>query len=65
MFMNPYISSQLAAERQRDMLAHAQHHRLIRRLHAEARAVRHREQSKRRLRRAPRTAARLRTAAQA
>jgi hypothetical protein len=64
MFMNPYISSQLAAERQRDLLAHAQHRRLIRRLRAEAGGRQYREQSKRHLRQALRAAARLRAASQ-
>ena len=64
MFMNPYIGSQLAAERQRDMLAQAQHHRLARRRHAETRAAQHREQSNRRLRRVLRAAVRLRAAVQ-
>ena len=34
MLMNPYISTELARERQREMLAHAERQRLARRMHA-------------------------------
>ena len=40
MFSNPQISSQLASERHRDMLADAEHRRTARRLVAESRATR-------------------------
>jgi len=61
MFTNPYLSTQLARERQREMLAHADQQRLARRLHAESRAIRQAERPERRIRRALRKAARLRT----
>ncbi len=38
MLMHPYISRELARERQRDMLAHARHQRLVR---GAARRIRH------------------------
>lgn len=60
MFVNPYISRELARERQRDMLAHARHQRLVRQLRAGSRTTRHREQPWQRLRRALRAATGLR-----
>jgi hypothetical protein len=64
MFMNPYISRELARERQRDMLARARRQRLTRRLHAESGTAQPREQPWQRLRRALRAAAGLRAAPQ-
>ncbi len=40
MFLHPEISRELAHYRQREMLAHAQHRRLARRLHAGPRTAR-------------------------
>jgi hypothetical protein len=57
--MHPYLASQIVAERQRDMLAHAQQQRTARRLTALARASRQAERAGQRARRALRTAARL------
>jgi hypothetical protein len=48
MFMNPYISSQLADERRRDMLADAQHRSLIRRIPADPASTRQLSQRLRR-----------------
>ena len=64
MFMNPYISRELARERQRDLLTQAGHRRLARRLHAGSGTVQLREQPWPRLRRAVRAAAGLRAAPQ-
>jgi hypothetical protein len=64
MFMNPYISRELARERQREMLAQARYQRLIRRLHAGSGTAQPREQPWQRLRRAVRAAAGLRAAPQ-
>jgi hypothetical protein len=61
MFMNPYIGRELARERQREMLAHAERQRLVRRLHAESGTAQSHEWPGHRLRRALRAAARLRT----
>ncbi len=41
MFTHPYIASQLARERQRDMLAQASQQRLVRQLRHLARSSRH------------------------
>jgi hypothetical protein len=65
MFIHPYAGSQLARERQRDMLAQAGQQRLARQLREHARASRRAEGTERRLRRAVRTALRLRPAASA
>lgn len=64
MFMHPYISKELARERQRDMQAHARHHRLIRLLRAEPGTAQHREQPRRHLLRALRAAALVRVTPQ-
>jgi len=64
MFMNPYISRELARERQREMLARARCQRLTRQLHAESRAAQPREQLWQRLRRTLRAVAGLRAAPQ-
>ena len=64
MFMNPYLSRELAHERQREMLTHAQHQRLAQRLHAQPGTAQHRQQPSRRLRRVLRAAARTSTAPQ-
>ena len=60
MVTNPHITSRLAGQRQRDILADAQHHGLTRRLCGQPAATQHRERPGRRLRRALRAAARLR-----
>jgi hypothetical protein len=60
MFMNPYISRELARGRQREMLAHADHQRLVRRLHAESGITQSGERPGLLRRCALRTAARLR-----
>jgi hypothetical protein len=64
MFMNPYISRELARERQREMLAQARYQRLTRRLHAGSETAQPREQPWQRLRRTLRAAAGLRAAPQ-
>ena len=64
MFMHPYIRRELARERQRDMVTHAQRLYAARRLHTESRTTRHREQPWQRLRRTLRSAAGLRAAPQ-
>jgi hypothetical protein len=64
MFINPYISRELARERQRDMLAQARCQRLARRLHAGSGPAHPREQPWQRLGRALRAAAGLRAAPQ-
>jgi hypothetical protein len=40
MFTHPHLSSQIASDRHRDMLASAEQHRLARQLRAQARASR-------------------------
>ena len=40
MFTHPYLSSQIASYRHRDMIASAEQHRLARQLRAQARASR-------------------------
>jgi hypothetical protein len=62
MFTHPYIGSQLARERQREMLAQAEQQRQLRDL---ARASRDAEEAGRRPRRTWRTALRLGTPARA
>ena len=64
MFMHPYIGSELARERQREMLAQARCQHLARRLHAGSGTAQHREQPWQRLRRTLRAAAGLRVAPQ-
>jgi hypothetical protein len=59
-YRHPDIGRQLASERQRDMLAQAEQHRLARRFAAVARASRRAERAERRLRLAVRRAMRLR-----
>jgi hypothetical protein len=54
------MASQLASERQREMLAQAERHRLARQLAAVARASRRAERAERRMRQAVRKALRLR-----
>jgi hypothetical protein len=63
MFTHPYIGSQLARERQRDMLAQAGQQRLARQFREHARPSRRAEGTERSLRRAVRTVLRLRPAA--
>jgi hypothetical protein len=53
MFTHPYIGSQLARERQRDMLAQVGQQRLIRQLRDLARASRRAERTSRRMTRSP------------
>jgi hypothetical protein len=60
--MHPYVASQLARERRRDMLAQAQRQRRARQLVALARASRRAERAERRMRQAVRKALRLRGA---
>ena len=60
--MHPYVASQLARERHRDMLAQAQQQRRARQLIALARASRRAERAERRMRQAVRKALRLRAA---
>ena len=64
MFMHPYISRELARERQLDMLAHARHQRLVRQLRAGSGTPQRREQPWQRLRHVLRAAAGLRAAPQ-
>jgi hypothetical protein len=61
MFTNPYLSSELANERRREMLAHAAQQRLARPLVALARASRQTQRAERRMGRTLRKAVRLRT----
>lgn len=60
MFMNPYISGELARERQRDMLATAEHQQLARQFRAQRRTAESGERLGRRLRSVLRAAARPR-----
>jgi hypothetical protein len=62
MYMHPYTASQVARERQRDMLAQADHHRLARQLRQHARASQDARATEHRLRRALRATLRLRPA---
>ena len=59
--IHPYLASQLASERHRDMLAHAEQQRPARQLAALAKASRRAERAGWHARRALRAAARLRT----
>ncbi len=56
MFTHPYIGSQIARERQREMLARADRQRLVRQAREFARGPRRAEGTERRLRRALRHA---------
>ena len=58
MFMNPYISGELARQRQHEMLAEADRHRLARQLHATSGTARSGQRPRQRLRDALRAAAR-------
>ena len=49
MFTHPYIGSQLARERQREMLAQADQQRLVRQLREHARATRRAQRAGRRI----------------
>jgi hypothetical protein len=60
MNMHPYVVSQLAAERHRELLAQARRQRLGHQLRALARAARQAERAEERLRDAVRKALRLR-----
>jgi len=59
--MHPLITSQLAAERQHDMLARAEQQRVARQAIAQARALRRAQRSERQGRRAARLVLRPRT----
>jgi hypothetical protein len=65
MFTHPSIASQLARDRQRDMLAYAEQQRPARRYRAESRTTRRAGRPGRRIRRALRAAAWPRTEPQA
>jgi hypothetical protein len=65
MYIHPHIGGQIGTERQRDMLARAEHRRLTRQLRARSRASRHARQSSRPIRRILRPAFWLRTQARA
>ena len=52
MYMHPYIASQLAAEKQRDMLNQARHQHLLRQVREHARATRRAARANRRTARA-------------
>jgi hypothetical protein len=58
--LHPYMASQLASERRRDMLAQAEQHNRARKVAALAKASRRAERAERRMRRAVRRALRLR-----
>jgi hypothetical protein len=59
-YQPPYMASQLASERRRELLAQAEQQRRARKLAALARASRRAERAERRMRRAVRKALRLR-----
>jgi hypothetical protein len=59
-YMPPHMSSQLASERRREMLAQAQRQQRARKVAVLARASRRAERAERRMRRAVRKALRLR-----
>jgi len=65
MFTHPCIGSELARERQREILAYAEQQRRARRCRAESRATRHAKRRGRRIRRALRAATWPRTEPQA
>jgi hypothetical protein len=56
MFPHPYISSQIASDRHREMVANAEQHRLVRQFRAQAGASRHAGRAARRLSRSLRIA---------
>jgi hypothetical protein len=60
MFTHPYIASQLARERQREMMAQASRRRLVRQLREHAGAT---QRAQRAVRRMPRVFRRIRPAA--
>jgi hypothetical protein len=59
-YQPPYMASQLAKERSRELMAQAEQHRPARKRAALARASRRAERAERRMRRAARKALRLR-----
>lgn len=61
MITHPYISSQIASDRHREMVANAEQHRLVRQFRAQVRASRHAGRAARRLRRSLRIATSPRT----
>jgi DNA-binding phage protein len=65
MLLHPYLSSQIARDRQQEMLASAAQHHLARQLRAQSRQARQAGRTRQRLHRALRTATRLRPAARA
>ena len=65
MYTHPYIGGQIGSERQRDMLARAEHRRLARQLRARSRASRDAQPPGRPIRRILRPAFWLRTQARA
>ena len=64
MYQHPYLASQLAEQRQRELLAQADRYRQSRHLAALAKASRRAERAERRLRRALDKALRLRAGLQ-
>ncbi len=64
MYQPPYLASQLAKQRQRELLAQAERYRQSRHLAALAKASRRAERAERRLRQAVRKAQRLRAGLQ-
>jgi len=64
MYLHPYVASQLANERHRDLLAQAQRQRLGQQLRALARASRRAERAEERMRQALHKALRLRAGLQ-
>ena len=64
MYQHPYLASQLAEQRQRELLAQADRYRQSRHLAALAKASRRAERAERRLRRALHKALRLRAGLQ-
>jgi hypothetical protein len=64
MFTHPYLTSQLASERQREMLAHAEQQRLVRQLRDMARASRRTQRAERQTRRVLGRSWQLRTKAE-
>ena len=64
MYQHPYMASQLASERRREMLAQAEQQHWARKHAAVARASRRARRAERRMRRAVRKAVRLRAGLQ-
>ena len=64
MYLHPYMASQLASERRREMLAQAEQRHRAQKLAAVARPSRQAKRAERRMRRAVRKALRLRAGLQ-